>query len=303
MRILIAEDDPFSRRFLTRTVVKWGYEVITACDGNEAWEVLRRDDAPRLAIVDWVMPGLNGPDVCRCVRQQKASESTYIIMLTGKGQTADLVEAMGAGADDFATKSTDVRELKARLRAGRRIVELQDDLRRMATRDSLTKLWNRRAILEALDSEIARAERHSTSVGVILADLDHFKKVNDLHGHAAGDAVLAEVSGRMTAALRDYDTIGRYGGEEFLIVLPDPICAEAATVGERVRAAVESEPVSFGQLRLPVSISCGVAVSVREQNTDADELIRAADIAMYQAKSQGRNRVQYAANEEEGGAT
>ncbi|MDP6634112.1 MAG: diguanylate cyclase [Phycisphaerae bacterium] len=302
MRILIAEDDPFSRRFLTRTVAKWGYEVETACDGDEAWEVLRQENAPRLAIIDWVMPGLNGPELCRCVRQQKTSEPAYLIMLTGKGQTADLVEAMEAGADDFATKSTDVRELKARLRAGKRIVELQDDLLRLATRDSLTGLWNRRAILDALDCEVARAERHSTSIGVILADLDRFKQVNDSHGHAAGDAVLAEVAGRMSNALRDYDTIGRYGGEEFLIVLPDPICAEAATVAERIRTAVESKPISYEEQALSVSVSCGVAVSDREQNLDADELIRAADVAMYQAKAQGRNRVNHAPSTDQIGA-
>jgi diguanylate cyclase (GGDEF)-like protein len=299
---LIAEDDPFSRRFLTRTVAKWGYEVETACDGDEAWEVLRQENAPRLAIIDWVMPGLNGPELCRCVRQQKTSEPAYLIMLTGKGQTADLVEAMEAGADDFATKSTDVRELKARLRAGKRIVELQDDLLRLATRDSLTGLWNRRAILDALDCEVARAERHSTSIGVILADLDRFKQVNDSHGHAAGDAVLAEVAGRMSNALRDYDTIGRYGGEEFLIVLPDPICAEAATVAERIRTAVESKPISYEEQALSVSVSCGVAVSDREQNLDADELIRAADVAMYQAKAQGRNRVNHAPSTDQIGA-
>lgn len=294
MRILIAEDDPFSRRFLARTITKWGYEVISACDGAEAWEVLRRDDAPRLAVIDWVMPGMSGPELCRMVRQQKASESTYIIMLTGKGQTDDLVEAMDAGADDFATKSTDVRELKARLRAGKRIVELQDDLVRMATRDVLTGLWNRRAIFDALESEVARAERHSTSVGVIMADLDHFKQVNDIYGHAAGDAVLAEVAKRMGAALREYDTSGRYGGEEFLVVLPDPICAEAATVAERIRSSVDRELISYDGTPLSVSISCGVAVSSRDQNLSSEALIRAADIAMYQAKAQGRNRVSQA---------
>lgn len=294
MRILIADDDPFSRRFLQKTLEKWGYETITADDGLKALDMLHRDDAPHLAIVDWMMPGLDGLEVCRRIRQAEASRPIYIIMLTAKGEVEDLVQAMDAGADDFTTKSFDVRELKVRLRAGERIVKLEETLRRMATRDGLTELWNRSAILEILDRELARSQRKGTSVGVIMADVDYFKRVNDSHGHAGGDAVLVDVANRLRSGLRQYDSAGRYGGEEFLVVLPGATAAETAEVAERLRAAIAMQPFQLAREQIEITASFGTAVTIEDQNLDADTLIRSADMALYRAKHAGRNRVELA---------
>src|SRR5882724_6037532 len=223
MRILIADDSVVSRHLLDATLRKWGYQVVVACDGEEALAVLQGDDAPKLAILDWVMPGLTGPEVCRKVRdhaKDKEREYTYILLLTSKSLKEDLITGMEAGADDYITKPFDQHELKVRLRAGTRIIDLErelvrarEDLRDQATRDSLTRIWNRGMILEILDRELARAERERRPVGLVLADLDHFKNVNDTYGHFAGDAVLREFVRRTGSSVRPYDAVGRYGGE------------------------------------------------------------------------------------------
>src|SRR5579883_3074258 len=240
MRVLIADDSIVSRHLLDATLRKWGYEVVVACDGVEAWEILQSPDAPKLVILDWVMPGLTGPEVCRRVRERakspetKSESYTYILLLTSKSLKEDLIEGMESGADDYVTKPFDQHELKARLRAGTRIIDLEqqlvtarEELREQATRDFLTRIWNRSSILDILQRELARGGREHRPVGVILADLDHFKAVNDTYGHFAGDAVLLEFARRVQASMRQYDSIGRYGGEEFLIVLPG--CDEEAT--------------------------------------------------------------------------
>lgn len=294
MRILVAEDDPFSSHFLQKTLTKWGYEVVVAEDGLKALNVLQGSDAPQLAIVDWMMPGIDGLELCRRIRLADSGRLTYIIMLTAKGEVEDLVQAMDAGADDFTTKSFDVRELNVRLRAGERIVNLEETLRHMATRDALTELWNRSAILDLFERELARSERKGGSVGVIMADVDYFKRVNDLHGHAGGDAVLVEVAMRLQRGLREYDCAGRYGGEEFLIILPGATVAETAQAAERLRTAIEAEPFQLAREQVAVTVSFGTAVSVEGQNLDTDSLIKRADMAMYRAKHAGRNRVEHA---------
>ena len=228
MKILIADDSIVSRHLLEATLRKWGYEVVVACDGGEALEVLaaRRHTAVR-------HPGLD--DACsyrtgsvRKIRQRAHEPYTYILLLTSKSQKEDLIEGMEAGADDYITKPFDQHELKVRLRAGTRLVDMQAELmatrealREQATHDSLTQLWNRSSILEILDAGTgALAAEGAEPLGMVIVDLDHFKNVNDTHGHLAGDAVLCESARRMHSAIRQYDSIGRYGGEEFLILLP-----------------------------------------------------------------------------------
>ncbi len=306
MRILIADDSIVSRHLLDASLRKWGYEVVVACDGVEAWKVLEAPDAPKLAILDWVMPGLTGPEVCRNVREKdKGHEKdkdkdayTYILLLTSKSLKEDLIEGLEAGADDYITKPFDQHELKVRLDTGiriidleRKLVEAREELREQATRDFLTRIWNRSYILDALERELSRAARDGKPVGVVLADLDHFKLVNDTYGHFAGDAVLRESARRMQSSMRHYDTIGRYGGEEFLVVLPG--CEEPCTSrqAERMRAALASEPILISGGSLAVTCSFG-ATSWRP-GTDAtpELLIRIADEALYQAKHEGRNCV------------
>ena len=232
LRLLVADDDPALLRLLERLLPTWGYEVSTATNGNEAWALLQEPERPALALLDWSMPGVQGPEICRRLRAEAREPYVYVLLLTAKHQQEDMVEAIQAGADDFVRKPFDRAELQARLWAGRRIVDMQAELARtrevlrtQALHDVLTGLWNRRAILDALERELARARRGSLPVAVALLDLDHFKRVNDTYGHAAGDSVLKEAAARMAGTVRPYDPIGRYGGEEFLVILPG--CDEA----------------------------------------------------------------------------
>jgi two-component system cell cycle response regulator len=293
MRVLIADDDPAALLLLESVLEDWGYEVVTARGGTEAWDVLRRADSPPLAILDWMMPGLDGVDVCRKVRQEGEAPYVYLILLTGKVRTQDVVQGMDAGADDYVSKPFEEQELKVRLRAGRRIVELHEELRTQANLDALTGAWNRRMILEIFQREIARAGREGTSLGVIMADLDHFKRLNDTLGHIAGDVALRETSRRMSTALRPYDSLGRYGGEEFLIILPGCDPSGAPAVAERVRHALAEVPVGTSSGMIRVTVSLGAATG-EGASLDADALIRMADAALYRAKRGGRNRVEVA---------
>jgi len=275
MRILIAEDDPVSRHLLETFLSKWGYEVMVSAEGADAWRKLQPDDAPRLAILDWMMPGISGLEVCREVRKGPPEPYIYILLLTAKDRKHDVLEGLEAGADDYLTKPFDPHELRARLRAGRRILELQEQLiqareqlRTEATHDSLTGVWNRAAILEILHRELARSQRERTPVAAVLADLDHFKKINDTYGHLAGDAVLREVTRRMSATLRPYDALGRYGGEEFLIVAPGCDTPKALKVAERLRDCVSQEPVDIFEGPLSITLSAGAAASCEAKEAE-----------------------------------
>jgi diguanylate cyclase (GGDEF)-like protein len=296
--VLIADDDPVSLRLLQVSLISAGYRVVVALDGLEALRVMNRDDSPRLAILDWMMPSLDGVDVCRAVRRNDREPYLYIILLTAKGHQTEIVEGLEAGADDYITKPYDLQELKARLRAGRRILELQEQLvaareqlRIQATHDALTALLNRAAVLEVLDREVVRANREKHPMAVIMADLDHFKVINDTYGHQAGDEVLRETARRMLASLRPYDVVGRYGGEEFLIVVPIAELETASELADRLRQNIVAEPVAASAgARIPVTLSLGVAASGPPHQSA--HLLRLADEALYAAKNAGRNRVE-----------
>jgi two-component system cell cycle response regulator len=308
MRILIADDSVVSRHLLDASLRKWGYDVVVACDGVEAWDYLQKDDAPKLAILDWVMPGLTGPEVCAKVREQaktgKNSEYTYILLLTSKSLKEDLIEGMEAGADDYLTKPFDQHELQVRLRAGTRIIDLEralvearEALREQATKDSLTLLWNRGSILDILERELVRGQREHRPLGLVLADLDHFKSVNDTYGHFAGDAVLREFTRRLTSSMRAYDAMGRYGGEEFLIILPGCDEANTLTQAERLRVALASECIAMNESARLVTCSFGATTWRPGSQANSESLIRTADSALYMAKNQGRDRVVFLAAE------
>jgi len=301
VKVLIAEDDMVSRRLLEATLARWGYDVVITCDGTEAWQVLQGPDAPPLAILDWMMPGIDGVEVCRLVRQRVQEPYIYLLLLTTKGRRENIIEGLDAGADDYLTKPFDPHELQVRLRAGKRIVTLQtqliearETLRIQASHDSLTGVWNRRAILERLGDELARAGREGTPVAVALADLDHFKRINDSYGHAAGDAVLCEAVNRMRVSLRLYDAIGRYGGEEFLMVLPGCTAQDAVKLADRLRMGIGQETVEVSGGHIVITSSLGVAASDTIPVLDAASLIRAADTALYRAKAGGRNCLELA---------
>ncbi len=304
MKILIADDEPIVRYLLELFLRKWSYDVVVAADGGQAWEALKGENAPRLAILDWMMPGMDGVEICRQVRKQAGQPYTYILLVTTKAQKQDIIEGLEAGADDYLTKPFESEELRVRLRAGRRILELQEQLvatrealEFKATHDALTGLWNHAEILETLKKELARARREEAPVGVVLADLDNFKRVNDTYGHLAGDAALRETAQRMRNSVRAYDSLGRYGGEEFLIILPG--ChPPAVKQAERIRACVSAAPIDTPESPVTVTLSMGVANYEGMQQPDMDTLLRAADAALYRAKNAGRNRVELATSAE-----
>jgi two-component system, cell cycle response regulator len=297
-RVLVAEDDPLYRRALEHFLTGKGYAVQLVSDGMQALEDASSPDAPRLLVLDWMMPGLAGPEVCRRLRASHRERYQYILLLTAKHTTADIVEGLEAGADDYLTKPFNVREFLARIRVGERMIKLQDSLlaarealRFQATHDWLTGIWNRRALFELLHAEVERAERRGTVLSLFVVDLDHFKRVNDDYGHMTGDAILQEVAQRLNAAVRAYDLVGRYGGEEFIVAAAElePECPQQ--FAERLSQAISSAPFRTSRGQLTVTISIGIATTDSPLNYSIEKLIQNADAAMYEAKHHGRNCV------------
>ena len=299
MRVLLAEDDATSRKLLSRILESWGYEVTPAEDGRKAWEALSRTDSPPMAILDWEMPLLDGVEVCRLARALETASPPYLILLTARTAKEDIVTGLDAGADDFLTKPFHREELRARVEVGRRFVELnqelvesREQLRLLALTDVLTGAMNRRAVMEELQRAALRAERSGDSLAIGMMDVDFFKRVNDTWGHAAGDEVLKEVVRRSAGALRSADYLGRFGGEEFLLILAGASARSARSALERVRKAVAASPMVLDAGSAEVAVSIGGAV----WNGDSiDRLIIAADDALYAAKDRGRNQVVMAA--------
>ncbi len=296
-KILIAEDDPIARCILEATLRKHQYEVTSVTDGRTAWQLLSQPDAPRLAILDWMMPGMDGVEICRALRASSAQPYIYLLMLTAKGRKQDVIEGLEAGADDYLVKPFDHYELHARLTVGKRILELQnrylqacDDLRMQAARDSLTNLWNHAAIFDRLEQEIVRAQRQNQPLGVLMADLDFFKRINDTHGHVAGDAVLRGVANAYCSLTRPYDAVGRYGGEEFMFVLPGCDAEGTKNLAERLREEVSRLRFESG---LTVTVSIGATSLNSQEPISASALVKQADDALYEAKNAGRNRVEF----------
>jgi two-component system, cell cycle response regulator len=304
LKILVADDDRVSRRLMEGMLQRSGYEVITADNGREAARILSSEHGPRLALIDWMMPELDGPGVCREVRGSLESSYVYMLLLTAKQSNEDVVEGLRAGADDYLTKPCHPAELKARLHAGRRILQLEgklvearEEMRYKATRDSLTSLWNRGAILTLLQKELSRSMRENTPVSVLLCDVDHFKQINDMHGHPAGDEVLQEVSTRLQDAFRPYDSVGRYGGEEFLIVLGGCGSKDLRKRANYVRERICQRPCSTKYGEFSVSMSIGATtIENWHSSLPVEPYLKQADEALYQAKASGRNRVVCAAS-------
>jgi two-component system, cell cycle response regulator len=301
LKVLIADDNSVSRLLLERLLSKWGYEVIQANDGARAWEILQTEDPPRLVILDWMMPGMSGIEVCREARKRVAYAYAYILLVTSKEDKNDVIQGLEAGADDYLTKPFFPEELRARIRVGLRILELEDKLvaaadvlQYKATHDELTGLLNRASIADFLRRELERARRHSGLCGVILADLDHFKSVNDTLGHGAGDAVLRETAQRLVEGVRAYDAVGRYGGEEFLIVLPGCDAVSLRQRAENILEGFRARPFIAGESSIAVKVSLGAACSSSWSAPNLESIVRAADRALYRAKQNGRDRVELA---------
>jgi len=295
--VLVADDDPIYRRLFEKRLQDWGYRVIAVEDGNKAWEALQQpESSPSLVILDWLMPGIDGIELCRRIRQSREGSYRYLLLVSGKDEKRDVVEGLDAGADDYLTKPFDVGELRARVRSGMRILSLQqqllkaqEDLRFQATHDALTGLWSRGAVLDLLQRELRRGRRSGTGTGLLMIDLDHFKKINDSYGHLAGDVVLKEIAGRIGNAVRSYDFVGRYGGEEFIAILSDCSPEDLQLVAERARLAVSGTPVAAIPNGLSVTVSIGGVVAY--DGTAELEALSMADAVLYEAKRSGRNRV------------
>ena len=301
MRILIADDEMVSRRRLQALLIKWGHDVVSAEDGTAAFDLLKAPGAPRIALLDWMMPGMNGVDVCRAIRSERPEPYTYMLLLTAKDAKENIVEGLESGADDYLIKPWDSDELKARLRTGQRILELEDHLvearetmRFKATHDHLTFLLNRGAIVDLLERELVRTVREKGCTIVILGDLDHFKIVNDTYGHLVGDEVLREAARRLLGSVRSYDFVGRYGGEEFLLVLNNCDTSQAMQRAEEIRKGIAGLPIQTARGPLSLTMSMGVLSSKEWTQCGPAEILCQVDAALYRAKASGRNRSELA---------
>jgi len=297
VRILVAEDERMSRMQLQGLLQKWGYIVETVEDGGAALGVLQSQDPPDLAVLDWVMPGMDGIEVCRTIRQGKLEPYIYVVLLTGQDSRTDMLAGFAAGADDYIFKPFEPEELKARVQTGARIAELQqqlvttrEQLRFQGLRDSLTHVLNRMAFFEVYEREVSRARRSGSSLALIMGDVDHFKRINDQFGHVGGDAVLRETARRLRQIQRACDAVARYGGEEFVVLAPD--CDEdgGRALAERFRSAMEGEPMPVTHGTITVTMSFGVAAT--SNMDEAEKLLQLADDRLYRAKNLGRNRVE-----------
>jgi len=295
MKILVADDDAVTRKVLERQLASWGYRPILCKSGTEAWRILRRENIP-LAVLDWMMPGIQGPELVRKIRGLKNSGYTYLILLSSRSERRDLLTGLSSGADDYLTKPLHSSELRVRLQTGERILRLEKNLiqakrklQKMAYSDSVTGLWNRHRIMEFLREEWIRSQRQGQSLGIILLDIDHFKAVNDRHGHPAGDGVLIELARRLRKETRPYDRIGRIGGDEVMILVPGCGRREVLGPAERMREAVASKPFKAEGEKIPVTVSLGAAASEDFVRGKRSSFIQAADRALYRAKRKGRN--------------
>jgi len=295
MQVLLAEDTKTTRRVIAGALEQWGYDVVACCDGTEAWDQLKQPAAPRLAVLDWEMPGLSGPAICERLRATEGAPYTYIILLTARDAAQDVVAGLEAGADDYVTKPVNRQELRMRVRTGARILELQgellaahDALHHQATHDLLTGLWNRKGALDALGRELARCASERGELSILFADIDRFRQVNDTLGHGAGDAVLRNVADALLQSVRPYDIVSRYDGDEFLCMLPQTSAEAAVTLAEKLGPACEARAIEAtgGTLRLAISI--GVATG--DQDSTSEDLIRQARDGLDQAKAFGSRR-------------
>jgi len=293
MKILIVEDEPVSRRLLEATLCRWNYEVVTTIDGREAWEVLQQPEAPSLVISDWMMPDMDGLELCNKIRESEKLGYTYLIMLTARERKEDVIKGLEAGADDYLTKPFDHEELHCRVKIGERIINLERHILQLANTDSLTGVLNRRAFMERIEIEVERAIREDSPLSLIMTDLDHFKNVNDQHGHQAGDLVLQEFAEQLCTLSRQYDFVGRYGGEEFAICFPGADEVNVSFIAERIRNQVEDLRIlaAGSSCCIQITASFGAAALQRHCHESLTSLIARADGALYNAKRSGRNCV------------
>jgi len=308
MRTLVADDDPITATLLSTTLARSGMDVTVAHDGDVAWQQLNSVQPPALAILDWMMPTLDGVELCRRIRSTQRLAGMYVILVTGRDSRDDLVAGLQAGADDYMAKPIDLAELKARLGVGIRVANLQqsltrnvdelkatrDRLARLASTDALTGVYSRRWWFDLAEKEFSRSRRYDRVFSLLMADLDWFKQINDTYGHEAGDRVLNQFGTMLRRTCRDSDVIGRLGGEEFALLLPETRSGAAQHLASRITEGCRSLVVDASAE--DVSCSCSVGVTeVRPHDERLDNVLTRADQALYAAKRAGRNRWTFAA--------
>ncbi|MGE5027774.1 MAG: HDOD domain-containing protein [Betaproteobacteria bacterium] len=316
MRILVVDDDKSIVQYLQKILSDSGHVVVTAADGKEAQQQVVEFN-PQIVISDWLMPEMDGIAFCKSLRSTREGRRVYFLILTAREEEDQLVEAFEAGVDDYVVKPFSAKLIKARLRAGQRVVQLQEELahereevrrtatelavtnrrlQRLALTDSLTLLPNRRYGMDRMEQEWAASKRNGRPLSCLLIDLDHFKQINDKYGHDVGDLALKQAAATLKGLSRAQDMISRVGGEEFLVICPDTGMKAAAQYAERIRNAFEAASFKTGKMDCKMTVSIGVA----ERNQVLDhfsKLLKVADMALYQAKQMGRNRVVMASSE------
>jgi len=321
MKLLIVDDETIVRTILSSMIKGWDYEVILAANGEEAWTLLQTIHEPVILLVDWIMSGMDGIELCKKIKQSEKARSAHVIMLTVKSEIEDMVVGFAAGADDFLSKPVDPRELSSRLSVGRRILKYKyeleqrnsilqattkamekimeelnvanEKLRILSMLDEVTGIPNRRSLEDYLAREWGYALRKGEPLTLIMVDADFFKLYNDTYGHQAGDECLRKVASVLNNNItRSGDLVARYGGEEFIVALRNTDTLDGQKVGEYLRQRVEGLgiPHSASEIAPYVTISLGVATMVPETNHCQSALIEKADQALYQAKNSGRNR-------------
>lgn len=300
LTVLVADDERVSRTLLMRVLESWGYDAVEADSGAAAWELLNQDDPPRIAIIDWMMPSMDGVEICRRLRDRTDGPLIYTILLTSKTDESALIHALEQGAHDFQTKPANPGELRARLLVGRRFVEADDRLNeslarmeQMAATDALTGVANRRHFFQLAERELYRIQRSRSPVALMVIDIDNFKEINDSYGHAAGDAALCHLVAVCQLSLRRTDVIARFGGDEFVVLLPECDPPTAVQTAERLRHSVNATPVPDKSGAFQVEVTIGVATTAEGSSPvdDIGTLLRLADEALYEGKAKGRNRI------------
>jgi two-component system cell cycle response regulator len=308
MRTLIADDDPIITTILSSTLARMGLEATVAHDGDVAWQTLNSLQPPGIAILDWMMPNLDGLELCRRIRSTPRLAGTYVILVTGRDSREDLVAGLEAGADDYMVKPIDVVELQARIGVGLRVAKLQqnltrtvtelrstrDHLARMASTDVLTGVYSRRWWFDLAGKEFSRSRRYDRMFSLLMADLDLFKQINDTFGHEVGDRVLVQFGTMLRQACRQSDVIGRLGGEEFAVLLPETPSEAAQHLATRITEACRALLVDAAAGDVRCSCSLGVT-EVRPDDESLDSVLTRADQALYAAKRAGRNQWSFAA--------
>jgi diguanylate cyclase (GGDEF)-like protein len=299
--ILIAEDDSVTRMLLKKTLSKEGHEVVSVENGQKAFELFKENFFP-IVLTDWMMPEMDGLELCRAIRKEENPGYVFIVLLTAKDSQDDIISGLKAGADEYLTKPFNRAELIARLNTGKRFLRQERALRRaneeikiLSITDPLTGCSNRGCLNQRLPQEIQRAARYKRPLSIVMCDIDHFKKVNDTHGHQAGDMVLKEFSRRIKDSIRDnVDMLARYGGEEFLVTLPETNLDGALNLADRLRRIVSDKKIDIGTKKIKITASFGVVgfdSNGAGSDITLDHLIKDADRYLYQAKNDGRNKV------------